>query len=81
MAGKKNWYFADGYLPEKVNNGEMEAHEALMLFNTSETAAEVVIDIYYSDRVAKRPKNVRLRVEGKFFLGYLTIAQKMSVEG
>ena len=33
MYGKKNWFFADGYLPEKINNGPMEAHEALMLFN------------------------------------------------
>lgn len=48
--GKKVWYFADGYLPEKINHGAMEAHEALMLFNTSENQAEVIIDIYYSDR-------------------------------
>lgn len=48
--GKKVWYFADGYLPEKVNNGAMEAHEALMLFNTSEEKADILIDIYYSDR-------------------------------
>ena len=32
--GKKVWYFADGYLPEKSTVGNMEAHEALMLFNT-----------------------------------------------
>ena len=44
--GKKVWYFADGYLPAKVNNGSMEAHEALMLLNTSENTAEVLIDIY-----------------------------------
>ena len=51
MTGGKNvWYFADGYLPEKINNGAMEAHEALMLFNTSKNQAEVIIDIYYSDR-------------------------------
>ena len=24
MPGKKNWFFADGYLPEKINNGDME---------------------------------------------------------
>ena len=48
--GKKVWYFADGYLPENINNGSMEAHEALMLFNTSENQAEVIIDLYYSDR-------------------------------
>ena len=48
--GKKVWYFADGYLPEKVDNGPMEAHEALMLFNTSSADAKVTIDVYFSDR-------------------------------
>ena len=61
--GKKVWYFADGYIPEKVKNGSMEAHEALMLFNTSETAAEVVIDIYYSDREPQ--KNIQATVPGE----------------
>lgn len=48
--GKKIWYFADGYLPAKNPDSPMEAHEALMLFNTRETAIPVKIDIYYSDR-------------------------------
>ena len=48
--GKKQWYFADGYLPEKVDNGPAEAHEALMFFNTCERDSPVVIDIYFSDR-------------------------------
>ena len=48
--GKRVWYFADGYLPEKADHGTMEAHEALMLFNAHETDSRVVIDIYYSDR-------------------------------
>ena len=48
--GKRVWYFADGYLPEKVINGPMEPHEALMLFNTSAQDAAVVIDVYFSDR-------------------------------
>jgi len=52
--GKKVWYFADGYLPEKVDNGPMEAHEALMLFNTSATDADVTIDVYFSDRAPIR---------------------------
>lgn len=34
--GAKTWYFPDGYLPEKVGSGPMEAHEALMLLNTNE---------------------------------------------
>ncbi|MBS1370327.1 MAG: sensory rhodopsin transducer [Lentisphaeria bacterium] len=48
--GKKVWYFADGYLPEKGGAGPMEAHEALMLFNTGAEATDVKIDIYFSDR-------------------------------
>ena len=50
MAGKKNWYFADGYLPKKVDNGPMEAHEALMFFNPSKKDAEAVVTVYFSDR-------------------------------
>ncbi len=48
--GKKIWYFADGYLPEKNPASAMEAHEALMLFNTSEETVRAVIDVYYADR-------------------------------
>jgi hypothetical protein len=48
--GAKTWYFPDGYLPEKTDDGPMEAHEALMLFNTGTEKANVLIDIYFSDR-------------------------------
>ncbi len=48
--GKKTWYFPDGYLPEKNPDSAMEAHEALMLFNTHGKEVKVKIDIYYSDR-------------------------------
>ena len=58
--GKKNWYFADGYLPEKNPASSMEAHEALMLFNTHETTVRVKIDIYYSDR--EPAKNISVTV-------------------
>ncbi len=47
--GAKTWYFPDGYLPEKNNSGPMEAHEALMLFNTNNEAALIMIDVYFSD--------------------------------
>ena len=50
VGGKKIWYFPDGYLPEKNNNGIMEAHEALMLFNTQDKPVEAKLDIYYSDK-------------------------------
>ena len=48
--GAKTWYFPDGYLPEKVKNGSMEAHEALMLFNSGLLAAEVKLDFYFEDK-------------------------------
>lgn len=48
--GRKIWYFPDGYLPEKSPSGSMIAHEALMIFNTHETAVNAVIDVYFSDR-------------------------------
>ena len=50
MSGKKNWYFADGYLPAKVNNGAMEPHEALMFFNTSNQSVKIKVHVYFSDR-------------------------------
>ena len=50
QGGKKIWYFPDGYLPVKNPDSPLEAHEALMLFNTHETPVEVKIDVYYSDR-------------------------------
>lgn len=50
QGGKKIWYFADGYIPAPSKGGMMEGHEALMLFNTQEEAAEVLMDVYFSDR-------------------------------
>ena len=48
--GAKVWYFPDGYLPEKGNSGSMEGHEALMLLNTNETAANIYLDFYFEDK-------------------------------
>src|SRR3972149_4110029 len=48
--GAKVWYFPDGYLPEKVGSGPLEAHEALMIFNTATTPARVLLDFYFEDR-------------------------------
>ena len=63
MAGKRNWYFADGYLPEKVNNGPMEAHEALMFFNPSKSDAVAVVTVYFSDRAPLAPFSVAVPAE------------------
>jgi hypothetical protein len=49
-SGARIWYFPDGYLPEKVGGGPMEAHEALMLLNANAGPATVRLDIYFDDR-------------------------------
>lgn len=58
--GARQWCFPDGYLPEKIPGGAMEAHEALMLLNTQDRDVEAVIDIYFSDRAPI--KNIRVTV-------------------
>ena len=50
IGGAKVWYFPDGYLPVKVGEGRLEAHEALMLLNVTGSPAQVVIDVYFEDR-------------------------------
>ncbi|OHB57803.1 MAG: hypothetical protein A2Y12_17250 [Planctomycetes bacterium GWF2_42_9] len=63
IGGKKIWYFPDGYLPEKNNKGSMEAHEALMLLNTSNIPIEVKLDIYYSDKEADKDIKINVGAE------------------
>ena len=60
QGGKKIWYFADGYLPEKNPASALEAHEALTLFNTSTADIEAVIDIYFSD--CDPIKNIKVKI-------------------
>jgi len=80
--GAKVWYFSDGYLPEKsAGEGSLEAHEALMLFNTNEEKADILIDVYFSNRapvkgipVTVEPERVKtLRLDHPRDLGGLTI--------
>jgi len=47
-AGRRQWFFPDGYLPEK--NGTPEAHEALMVLNTGSRAAYLDLTLYFEDR-------------------------------
>ena len=63
QGGAKVWYFPDGYLPEKSAEGKMEAHEALMLFNTNEKEADVLIDVYFSDRAPVKGISVKVEPE------------------
>lgn len=61
QGGAKTWYFPDGYLPEKLDNGAMEAHEALMLLNTGNKSAKINIDVYFADREPE--KDIEITVE------------------
>lgn len=61
--GTRVWYFPDGYLPEKLGGGPLEAHEALMLLNPNETPASILLDFYFED---KDPvKDVPMTVEAE----------------
>jgi hypothetical protein len=59
--GARVWVFADGYLPEKLHQGEkLEPHEAVMVANTGDTPANVKLDFYFVD---KEPvKNIPITV-------------------
>jgi len=61
--GAKTWYFPDGYLPEKTNDGPMEAHEALMLFNVGDKPASVLLDVYFSDKPPVKDIPVKVGAE------------------
>lgn len=63
QGGKKIWYFADGFLPAPSKGGKMEAHEALMLFNTHAKEVECLLDIYYSDREPVKDVKITIPAE------------------
>ncbi len=48
--GARTWYFPDGYLPAKKAGDKIDAHEALMILNTNDRDAHLLIDIYFEDR-------------------------------
>jgi hypothetical protein len=48
--GKKVWIFPDGDLPEADSKSTLEAHEALMILNTSDEDAHIKLTFYFSDR-------------------------------
>lgn len=61
--GARTWYFADGYLPEKVDSSAMEAHEALMLLNCGETPANIKLDFYFEDKAPTKNVSVMVQAE------------------
>jgi hypothetical protein len=63
-SGAKVWVFADGYLPEKVHEGEkLESHEAVMITNTGDTPANVKLDLYFVDKDPIKDIPVRVGAE------------------
>ncbi len=48
--GRKIWIFPDGDLPDKDEKSRFEAHEALMVLNTSDQDAHLALTFYFSDR-------------------------------
>jgi len=56
------WIFPDGYLPPKIE-GELEAHEALMITNTSDKKADVRVDVYFEDKEPEKEIEVEVGAE------------------
>jgi len=52
MKGKKQWYIVDGYRPspQPDPNAVYEGHESVMILNTNNEDAHVLITIYFEDR-------------------------------
>lgn len=61
--GRNVWLFPDGELPEPDKNSPYQAHEALIILNTSEKDANLKMNLYFSD---KDPiENIALEVNAK----------------
>ena len=52
MSGKKEWYIIDGYRPSPTPDPSAEyvGHESVMILNTNEVDAHLLISIYFEDR-------------------------------
>jgi len=63
--GKKTWYIVDGWIPAKgvEENANYVGHEAVMILNTQQQDANILMDIYFED---KDPwENIALTVPAK----------------
>lgn len=47
--GARTWYFPDGDRPPMVQ-GSPEPHEALMILNVSDRTAQILLDVFWTDR-------------------------------
>ena len=52
MSGKKDWYIIDGYRPSPTPDPEAVyvGHESVMILNTNDCDAHVLISVYFEDR-------------------------------
>ena len=52
MSGKKQWYIVDGYRPSPTPDPQAEyvGHESVMILNTNDCDAHILISIYFEDR-------------------------------
>ena len=50
--GKNEWYIVDGYRPSPTPdpNAEYVGHESVMILNTNDCDAHILISIYFEDR-------------------------------
>lgn len=52
MSGKKQWYIVDGYRPSPTPDPRAEyvGHESVMILNTNDCDAHVLISVYFEDK-------------------------------
>ena len=52
MSGKKEWFVIDGYRPSPAPdpNAEYIGHESVMILNTNDQDAHLLISVYFEDR-------------------------------
>ena len=65
MSGKKEWYIIDGYRPSPAPDPRAEyvGHESVMILNTNDVDAHVLISVYFEDR--DPVENIPLTVPAK----------------
>lgn len=60
--GHKVWIIPDGELPPK-GEGEIEGHESLLILNTSDQDANILLDIYFQEEEPVRDIPLLVRAE------------------
>lgn len=52
MSGKKQWYIVDGYRPSPTPDPRAEyvGHESVMILNTNDCDAHILISVYFEDK-------------------------------